>query len=447
MKWVFAVYSAIVVAVIVHVLRRKRVPSVAAAWALTVILFPVAGMLLYLLAGYRRREGQARPEQDRRGRRPLETLLLRECGSEPTLNNRISLLHNGNNAFSALIASLQRASRSIHMEYYIFRDDRIGRTISDILMRKARSGVEVRVIYDAIGSWGLSRRAIRCLRDAGVRIFPFRPLRFPWFRAGVGCRNHRKIVVVDGKTAYLGGINIAKYYLDGDDLGKWRDEHLRIEGDAVADLQRLFAADWQRVGGGALRVEEYLAGHGVSGQVPIQIAWAEEGPSRCALTDAFAAAILAARQRVRICSPYFMPPPLVMDAIRIAARSGVQVEVMVPASSDSHFTDLVSESFLTDLLEAGAEVFRYGKGFLHAKLLVVDERVASVGTANMDYRSLEDNLEVTAFIYHPPTVRSLAETFDRDRAACTRLDTASWERRSLWRSVAGDLMRPLAPLL
>lgn len=156
------------------------------------------------------------------------------------------------------------------MEYYIFRDDRIGRTISDILMRKARSGVEVRVIYDAIGSWGLSRRAIRCLRDAGVRIFPFRPLRFPWFRAGVGCRNHRKIVVVDGKTAYLGGINIAKYYLDGDDLGKWRDEHLRIEGDAVADLQRLFAADWQRVGGEAMRVEEYLAGHGVSGQVPFR---------------------------------------------------------------------------------------------------------------------------------------------------------------------------------
>lgn len=446
MKWVFAVYSALVVVVVVHVLRRKRVPSVAAAWSLAVILFPVLGMLLYLLVGYRRSPVRATPGEAR-GRQPLETLLLRECGSRPTLHNRVSLLHNGNNAFSALIAALQRASRSIHMEYYIFRDDRIGRTISDILMRKARAGVEVRVIYDAIGSWGLSRHAVRCLRDAGVAIHAFRPLKFPWFRPDAGRRNHRKIVVVDGKTAFVGGINIAKYYLDGDDIGKWRDEHLRVDGDAVADLQRLFAADWRQAGGAVLRAADYIAPHEVTGRVPIQIAWAEEGISRCALTDAFAAAIMGARQRVRISSPYFMPPPLVMDAIRIAARSGVRVQVMVPASSDSHLTDLVSEGFLTDLLEAGAEVLRYESGFLHAKLLVVDERVASVGTANMDYRSLEENLEVTAFIYHPPTVHSLAETFDRDGSACTRLEPESWERRPLWRSVAGDLLRPLAPLL
>lgn len=446
MEWVFAVYSAIVATIVVHVLRRKRVPSVAAAWALSVILFPVFGMLLYLLAGYERRSGDIRPSGSRGGR-PLETLLLRECGSRPTRHNSVSLLHNGNNAFSALIASLQRASRSIHMEYYIFRDDRIGRAISDILMRKARAGIEVRLIYDAIGSWGLRRRTIRRLRNEGVAIRAFRPLRFPWFRMEACRRNHRKIVVVDGKTAFLGGINIAKYYLDGDDLGKWRDEHLRIEGEAVADLQRLFLEDWKRSGGAALRVADYLAPHGVEGQVPIQVAWAEEGPSRCALTDAFAATILAARRQVRISSPYFMPPPLVMDAIRIAARSGVRVQVMVPASSDSHFTDLVSESFLTDLLEAGAEVLRYENGFLHAKLLVVDERVASVGTANMDYRSLEDNLEVTAFIYHSPTVRLLAETFDRDRSSCTRLDMACWRQRAQWRCVAGDLLRLFAPLL
>lgn len=446
MEWVFAVYSAIVAAVVVHVLRRKRVPSVASAWTLAVILFPVLGMLLYLLAGYQR-PSLGIGTVANGGRRPLEALLLHECGAQPTRHNRVSLLHNGSNAFSALIASLQRASRSIHMEYYIFRDDRIGRTISDILMRKARAGVEVRVIYDAIGSWGLSRRTIRCLRDEGVRIRAFRPLRFPWFRVEACRRNHRKIVVVDGKTAFLGGINIAKYYLDGDDLGKWRDEHLRVEGEAVADLQRLFLEDWKRSGGASLRVADYLAPHAVTGQVPIQIAWAEEGRSRCALTDAFAMAILGARKQVRISSPYFMPPPLVMDAIRIAARSGVRVQVMVPASSDSHFTDLVSESFLTDLLVSGAEVFRYENGFLHAKLLVIDERVASVGTANMDYRSLEDNLEVTAFIYHPPTVRLLAETFDRDRDSCTRLEMGCWQRRPQWRSIAGDLMRPFAPLL
>ncbi len=374
--------------------RRQRIPASAAAWLALVFLLPVAGTLLYVLAGYRRAVPAAE-SCDCRGD-AVEQIVARGCGTRPAPRNSVSLLHNGSNAFTALIAALQHAVRSIHMEYYIIRDDRIGRTIAEILIRKARAGLEVRVIYDAVGSWRLSRTTLRRMHDAGVRTAAFEPVRFPWFTTRVSRRNHRKIVVTDGRIAFLGGINIAKYYLDGDYMGKWRDEHLRIEGDAVKDLQRLFIADWARVTDECLDLRRYVAPHGIRQRLPIQLAWSEEGPSRLTIAEAFAAAVVRARQRVRICSPYFLPPTLILDALRLAARGGIRVEVMIPTCSDSPFSDLVSDSYVADLLDAGVELYRYDNGFLHAKLVIVDDTLASVGTANMDYRSLTDNLEVTA---------------------------------------------------
>lgn len=424
--------------------RQHRIPSSAAAWAAIVLLLPVAGTLLYLLAGYRRHAPAPRrpaPPND-----PLGKLIYEGCGTRPTTNNRVELLHNGSNAFSALIATLQRATRTIHMEYYIFRDDRIGRTIAEILIRKSRAGVEVRLIYDAIGSCGLSRRMLRRMHEAGIRTAAYAPLRFPWFRPQSTRRNHRKIVVADGKTAYLGGINIAKYYLDGDDSGKWRDEHLRLEGDIVADLQRLFLADWAAARGERLAPARCIAPHDIRERTLLQLAWSEEGPSRDTIAEAFALLIARARRRVRICSPYFLPPTLLLDALRMAARSGVRVEIMVPASSDSHLTDLIADSYVEDLLDAGAELYRYERGFLHAKVLVIDEETVSVGTANMDYRSLTANLEVTVFIRDRETARSMAATFDNDRRTCTRIDRSTW-RPSRIRRTAGDLLRLLAPLM
>lgn len=426
------------------VVRQKRVPASAAAWLALIFLLPVVGTLLYVLAGYRRNTPP--PENAAMRGDHLSQLIARGCGTRPTRHNCVELLHNGNNAFSALIASLQKAMRSIHMEYYIFRDDRIGRAIADILVRKAHAGLEVRVIYDAVGSWRLSRAMLRRLHEAGVETAAFEPVRFPWFTTRVTRRNHRKIVVTDGKIAYLGGINIAKYYLDGDYMGKWRDEHLRIEGDAVADLQRLFIADWARVRGERLDSRRYIAPHTIRQRLPIQLAWAEEGSSRFTLAEAFAATIVRARRRVRISSPYFLPPPMLLDALRLAARGGVRVQVMIPTCSDSPFTDLVSDSYICDLLDAGIELYRYDNGFLHAKLLIVDESTASVGTANMDYRSLMDNLEVTAFIRDREVVRQMSATFDDDLGACRRIGRDEW-RPAAWRRTLGDLMRLVSPLM
>ncbi|MCM1151332.1 MAG: cardiolipin synthase [Alistipes sp.] len=424
--------------------RRHRIPASAAAWAAVVVLLPLVGTLLYLLAGYRRPTPPAEtpaPPGD-----ALNRIVFRGCGTRPAHLNRLEQLHDGGNAFSALIASLQRAVRTIHMEYYIFRDDRIGHTIADILIRKARAGVEVLLIYDAVGSWRLSRSMLREMHRAGIRTAAYAPIRFPWFTPQTTRRNHRKIVVVDGRIAYLGGINIAEYYLDGDNMGKWRDEHLRLEGDIVADLQRLFLADWAAARGERLDAASRIARHGIREKLSLQLAWSEEGPSRTTIAEAFALLIVRAHSRVRICSPYFLPPTLLLDALRTAARSGVRVEVMTPACSDSRLTDLAADSYIEDLLDAGVELYRYEGGFLHAKLLIVDDMTASVGTANMDYRSLTANLEVTLFIRDRETVGRMASTFDADRAACIRIDRRTW-RPARSRRIAGDLLRLFSPVL
>lgn len=449
MRIVLLIHLLWILTAIPVVTRQHRRPASAAAWLAVIGLLPLFGTLLYLLAGFRRCTCQrpmpkrdAEPYFDDR----LERIIHTGCGTNTALHNRVRLLHNGNNAFTALIAALQRATRTIHMEYYIFRDDRIGRAIADILVRKARAGVTVRVIYDAVGSRGMNRTLRRRMRDAGVEVRPFEPLRFPWFTPRSTCRNHRKIVVADGKIAFLGGINIAKYYLDGDCLGKWRDEHLCIEGDAVADLQRLFLADWAHVGGHRLDATRYIARHTVRALLPLQVAWAGEGATRPTLVEAFVTAIMTARKRIRICSPYFLPPAVLLDALRIAARSGIRVEAMIPSCSDSRMTDRIADSYVGDLLDAGITLYGYTRGFLHAKLLVVDDRIASIGTANMDYRSLTDNWEVTVFIRDRRTVTELSETFDKDIASCRRITRATWNP-TFGQRLLNDVLRLASPLM
>ena len=449
MRIVLLIHLLWVAAAVPVVARQHRCPASAAAWLAVIGLLPLVGTLLYLLAGFRC--CTPAPTPPKQLPRPcfddrLERIIHTGCGTSTALRNRVRLLHNGSNAFTALIAALQHATRTIHMEYYIFRDDRIGRAIADILVRKARAGVAVRVIYDAVGSRGMNRSLRRRMRDAGVEVRAFEPLRFPWFTARSTCRNHRKIVVVDGRIAFLGGINIAKYYLDGDYLGKWRDEHLCIEGDAVADLQRLFLTDWAHVGGGQLAAERLTARHAVRTLLPLQVAWAGEGATRPTLAEAFVTAIMTARRRIRICSPYFLPPAGVLDALRMAARSGIRVEAMLPACSDSRIADRIAASYIGDLLDAGITLYGYEKGFLHAKLLVVDDCIASVGTANMDYRSLADNWEVTVFIRDRRTVAELSATFDRDIGACRRITRDTW-RPTRSQQLLNDVLRLASPLL
>ena len=316
------------------VLRQKQTPVVAIAWLLAIVLLPIGGSLFYLLAGYRKPVRDV-PPTDSRPAAGIERMLWYGCSTRVRYRNRVEQLHDGGEAFAALISALQGARRYIHLSYYIFADDRIGHAIADILVRKARAGVEVRLLYDAIGSWKLSERFVRRLRGAGIEVRAYAPLRFPWFSPRANRRNHSKIAVIDGRTGFVGGINIAERYLDGDALGRWRDEHLRIEGEAVDDLQRLFAADWALEGGEPLSEGLYAAAPADDLPCsPLQIAWTREDRSRTTLTDLFAQLIEEARHTLRISSPYFLPPPALYEALLRAVRRGCRVLVMLPARSD-----------------------------------------------------------------------------------------------------------------
>lgn len=429
------------------VLRQKQTPVVALAWLLAILLVPIGGSLFYLLAGYRQPLRDV-PTADSMPPAGIERMLWYGCATRIRRRNRVEQLHDGGEAFAALIAALQGARRYIHLSYYIFASDRIGHAIGDILMRKARAGVEVRLLYDAIGSWKLPKRFVRRLRRAGIEVRAYAPLRFPWFTPRANRRNHSKIAVIDGRMGFVGGINIAERYLDGDALGRWRDEHLCIEGEAVVDLQRLFAADWMQEGGAPLCEERYTAALPDDlPRSPLQIAWTREDRSRTTLTDLFAQLIDEARHTLRLSSPYFQPPPALYEALLRAVRRGCRVQVMLPARSDVWLARRATDAYLGDLLDAGVEIYRFRGGFLHAKRLIADDRVASVGTANFDYRSLEYNTEATALLLDKATVEQAIRRFDDDLTACSPIDPEAWRRRSVHYRLGDCIARLFAPLL
>ena len=446
MLWIVAlIYIALLAACTLRIVAAGHSPAAGWAWILAVWLLPVAGIVLYMLAAWHTSAAALRCGD---GGSAVESVIAGGCGAPATDGNRVSLLNDGGQMYPSLIHALHRAHSSIHLEYYIFDDDRIGSAISEVLIRKAKAGLRVRLMYDAVGSLRLSRTLVRRLRNAGVEVCVFGRLRFPWLTPSLNIRNHRKIAVIDGRTAFIGGINIARRYLEGDRLGRWRDEHLQIEGAAVAYLQRLFAADWCSAGGRPFDIGSHIAPCDASaGGVRLQIGWSQTGSTRRTLSDAFMAAIMQARRDIMISTPYFVPPQPLLRALCIAAAGGVHVRLMVPARGDMPPALLAGESYFGELLAAGVDIYLYDKGFLHSKVLVVDSCTASVGTANMDCRSLCTNWEVAAFIYDECFVRRAVATFELDLLCCRRLDRREYESRPLHRHLTCSFFRLFSPLL
>ena len=438
-------YTLLLAVCTVRIAGSGHSPAAAWAWLLAVWLLPAAGMVLYMLAAW-----QQAPQAGKYGGGMSfsESVIAGGCGASATDGNRVALLNDGGEMFPSLIRELHRARRSIHLEYYIFDDDRIGSAIADILCRKMRAGVEVRLLCDAVGSWRLSADALQRLRRDGVEVRTFGRVRFPWLTPSLNIRNHRKIAVIDGRTAFIGGINIARRYLDGDELGRWRDEHLHIEGPAVAYLQRLFAEDWCAAGGQPFDTEGHIA-HcgGIAGGARVQIGWSQTGRTRRTLADTFMAAIMQARHDIMISTPYFVPPQPLLRALCIASAGGVRVRLMIPARADMRAAALAGESYFGDLLEAGVGIYLYDGGFLHSKTMVVDSGMASVGTANMDCRSLCTNWEVAAFVYDGDFARTAAETFERDIISCHRLTLSEYDARPLRRRIAVCFCRLFSSML
>ena len=443
MQIIFGIYILIVAGFAVDILLREMNTYRAMCRIAIIACVPPLGILLYVVDGRRSRIRYRRPSH--RHHSGLPQLIHNLCSEPLTLHNRITPLHNADTTYTAIIRAVQRAKRSICLCYYIFIDDRIGRVLCNILERKARAGVKVYVIYDDVGSWRLRRASITRLRRAGVDIRPFKPL---WSNLlnGVARRNHRKIAIIDSHIAFTGGINIAERYIDGDSLGRWRDEHLSIEGDAAGRLQRVFARDWARCGGDPRVVQNTDFVHSITNSSPLQIVWNDEDDNRQTLLDTYTATFVRAERTIRISTPYFIPPQGIFDALRIALASGVKVELMIPERGDSRLTALISESYIRAIEQAGASIYRYANGFLHSKVIIIDDQVASVGTANLDYRSLCENLEVSALIYDRKVIAALREQFERDKLECQTTD-GQVSNPSVAKRLLGAIARLLSPLL
>ena len=407
---------------------------------------------------------------------------LQERGIAVTQHNSLKLFFSGHDKFKDLFSHINQAEKSIHLEYFNFRNDSIAGLTFDLLGNKAQEGVKVRAMYDAFGNSSnnqpLKKVHTQAIRATGVDLVEFDPIRFPWVNHIVP-RDHRKIVVIDGKTGYTGGMNIADYYVVGlEDIGEWHDIHMRLEGPVVGKLQDIFVKMWnketkQQVLGekrfevpdmtaertpvvdkpesevAQLSLEDRieLVGKRTHEEVDIAIVDRAPGKTSDAIRKMYVKALDSAEDHIQIVNPYFVPTNSVRRAIKRAIKRGVEVEIMIPAKSDIGFTPETGELVAYRLMKRGAKVYLFDGGFHHSKVMMVDSTFCTVGTANLDSRSLRYDYETNAFIFDKGTTDELSTMFERDKRNSHSLDKEYWKNRSGWKKFVGWLGNLLTPFL
>ena len=479
-------------------LLKKDSPASTVAWIMAIALVPYLGGLLFLVFGVNRVNRRAELKAIGDARIDAVTPSLTEhrvfpteCAQEPdrTLmrlqtavgrfpavgGNKIEVLDDTNRALGLIRREVEAATASIHLEYYIWKPDRTGTALRDLLVRKAAGGVTVRFLYDGIGSLWLTRRWLRPLVEAGAQVAAFLPGASFRERWSLNLRNHRKVVVVDGRVAFTGGMNVGDEYLGlaraggwrgwfgaaaKDRRGWWRDTHLRCEGPAVLQLQQVFAEDWYFAtgralgeatddGGGDLFPEPDSRGTAVAQCVPGGPGGPTPAGERTAprgLPNLFFTAITSARRTIDLTTGYFVPPLPIAQALEAAAWRGVRVRLLVPGTGGKPWTIFAGRSDYETLLRAGVEIYEYRGGTLHAKTLTVDGTWSMVGSANLDARSFYLNFEVGLALFDDPTAHALSERFDADLAKAERIDPAAWHDRPGWRVLAENFCRMFAPV-
>jgi len=423
-------------------------PSKTLSWLLAIFTVPVGGILLYLLVGRNRRrnkliklkkdafvhlpESFTYPEELMEGKhRKLMTLVYGNSFFPPTVNNRIQLLKNGKATFESIFHALENAQAQIHLQYYIFEDGELADRLLKLFENKISKGVKIRMIYDGIGSFSLSKAYLKKLTVVGVEVFPFLPFKFGRFFSSLNYRNHRKIIVVDGQVAFTGGINISDKYLKGDPaLGKWHDMHLRIEGEAAGHLDFVFRMDWYLV---SRKVIEPLILMGILDAVRpgplVQIVSGGPDDDFPALEQAYFTIINQAKDYLYITNPYVIPGQAIMLALQTAALSGVDVRLMISENADSKIVSWSVRSYFEPLLKSGVKIFLFPEGFLHSKIIVSDDLISTIGTANLDNRSFEQNYEVNAIVYDQPFAKLLKQDFLKDSDASRMLSYREYLER------------------
>ena len=469
-------YILTIVFMVILVIQQRGDPMKTIAWLMVVTFIPLLGIILYFYFGknYRKEKIFSRKEltdseqirllaqyqpdkvdatfwhdEAVAGKAHIMKMLYNSEKVLLTERNRVKILVNGKMTFEHIIAELEKAQKHIHLEYYIIDDDRIGNEIRRILIRKAEEGLEVRVIYDDVGCWSLSKEFIMSLTNAGVRVFPFMPVRFPYFTNKINYRNHRKIIVIDGKVGFVGGMNIADRYISGsEELGPWRDTHLKIEGEAVYSLQSVFLLDWYFVSKRNIHdQDQYFPPVEITSQHLMQIVASGPDSDWASIMQTFFTAIATAKSYIYISTPYFLPNESILTALRTAALSGVDVRMLLPEQSDSKLISWSSSSYIGQLLDAGIKVYLYRKGFTHSKSMIVDDVFCSVGTANMDIRSFDQNFEINALIYDQRLTVAMRNIFMNDIKDLRYININDWDERSRWIIFGESIARLFSPLL
>ncbi|WP_373837774.1 cardiolipin synthase, partial [Bacteroides heparinolyticus] len=379
---------------------------------------------------------------------------LKEMEAPVTRNNEVKLLMSGREKFTDLFESIRHARHHIHLEYFNFRNDSIANALFKLLAQKADEGVEVRAMFDAFGNWSnnrpLKKRHLRSIRARGIEIVKFDPITFPWINHAAH-RDHRKIAVIDGKIGYTGGMNIADYYINGlPKIGNWHDMHLHLEGDVVRYLQGIFLTMWNRetgqhIGGPAYFPDTPQFPDSITEEIAVVDRTPRETPR--SISHAYAASIQAAQKSIRIVNPYFVPTKSIRQAIKNALKKGVEVEIMIPAVSDIYFTPEASFHIAHKLMKKGAKIYLFNGGFHHSKIMMVDGSFCTVGTANLNSRSLRYDYETNAFIFDPTTTYELDKMFERDKLNSTLMTPEYWKKRSTWKKFVGWMGNLLTPFL
>ena len=461
------VYLAVILFTIVIVLLDNRNPVKTMAWILVLVFLPVVGLAFYFFFGRNTRkerliskkgfsrlskrpmaEYQAQEALgDFTGRNQLIPFFHRVSNALPFEGNDVQVFTDGYSMYQEFFRRIAKAKHHIHLEFYIFENDAVGRLLRDLLIDKAREGVSVRLLYDDVGCWDVNPMFYDEMLCEGIEVRSFLKVRFPQFTSKVNYRNHRKLAIIDGKVGFIGGMNIALRYLKGVPWGVWRDTHICLKGKAVYGIQTAFLTDWFAVDRTLLTSAQYFPKMNSVGTSVAQIVTSDPVGEWHDIMLGLVKAISCAQRYIYVETPYFLPTEQVMAAFQTAALSGVDVRLMIPKKADAFITHKGTMSYLDELMKSGVKVYFYRAGFLHSKLWVADDEWASVGSTNLDFRSFEHNFEANAFFYDEKTVCTLKEIFLEDMKKCMTLSQKIWDKRSFKNKIVESVVRLLAPLL
>lgn len=466
---ILLIYALIVLLLIYQIITdyNSSSPVKAISWIMGVVFFPFIGMLAYYIVGQNTRKKRSkfqkwRNEFNRQHKRefkfdkddpiykdkfPEVKALVYNMERSPVLSgNKIEVYPSGKIKFEHLLKDIETAKNHIHIFYYAIGDDKIGRELKNKLIEKVKEGIKVRLIYDGLGCNKTNRKYFRQMTDAGVDVRIFLPLSFPKILRSINYRNHKKIVIIDGETAYTGGINVKDEYIDGLKWGRWNDCHFKVEGSGAQGLQSVFLADWYYVSNEYLDSPDYYPEIGSPGNTAVQVVNAEPLGLTANVREAIFTAITHAKKYVYIETPYFIPTPCLIRAIQTAALSGTDVRLIIPKRSDNGSVQYASNSYIEQLLRNKVKVYQYNDGFTHSKLIVIDDELVIAGSTNLDIRSLELHFETNILIYDKEVAQIVKEIYFTDIQNSNEVILDEWMNRSGWVKFKEDCFRLLSPL-